>query len=230
VSAPSPIPPRRLDDIPTEAVALRTREFFVERYGSAMRSYVRSMLPTGDAADEITQEVLLRFLDRGLGQFDPNRGRFRDYLKAALRNAVASYRRQQTRAAEPLDPETVPADEPADDGWEDTWRACLLDRTWAKLAEYERATPGNAYHTVLRLQADHPSENSTELAARASALLGRPVQAAAFRKHASRGRRLFAKLLCDEVVVTVEPMTWERVMEELAELKLLAFVRGYLPG
>jgi RNA polymerase sigma factor (sigma-70 family) len=233
VSASSPSPPdspKRLEDIRTDAIALRTREFFVERYRSAMRAYLRSMATTADDADEIFQDVMVRFLDRGFGSFDPARGRFRDYLKATLRNAVTSHRRQTTRAAEPADLNTVPADDSADDGWLDTWRACLLDRTWQRLAEYEKAHPGNAYYTVLRLQADHPRETSARLAERLSASVGRSVSAAAFRQHASRGRRLFARFLTDEVALTVEPMTLERVTEELAELKLLAYVQGNLPG
>lgn len=230
--SPSPPPgsPKRLDDIRTDAIALRTREFFVERYGPAMRAYVRSMVASADYADEIFQDVMVRFLDRGFASFDPARGRFRDYLKAALRNAVTSHQRQATRAVESADLNAVPADDSTEDGWLDTWRACLLDRAWQRLAEYEQAHPGNAYHTVLRLQTEHPDETSAQLAARLSASVGRSVTAAAFRQHASRGRRLFARFLTDEVALTVEPMTVERVTEELAELKLLAYVQGHLPG
>lgn len=227
---PEPSPRKRLDDIRTDAIALRTREFFVERYGSAMRAYLRSMATTPDDADEIFQDVMVRFLDCGFGTFDPARGRFRDYLKAALRNAVTSHRRQASRVAEPTDLDAVQADDAADDGWLETWRACLLERAWQRLAEYEQAHAGNAYHTALRLQTDHPRETSAQLAARLSVMASRSVSAAAFRQHVSRGRRLFARFLTDEVALTVEPMTVERVTEELAELKLLTYVQGHLPG
>jgi len=129
VSAPSPGSLKRLEVIRTDAIALCTREFFVERCGSAMRAYLRSMVTADDDTDDLFQGVVVRFLERAFGQFDPARKRFRDYLKAALRNAVTSHPRQTSRAAELADLNAEPADDSADDGWLETWRACLLDRT-----------------------------------------------------------------------------------------------------
>ena len=66
-------------------------------------------------------------------------------------------------------------------------------------------------------------------AERAAAQLKKPLRADAFRKQLSRARRLFAKLLVQEVVQTIESPTPDRIEEELVDVGFLADVMPYLP-
>jgi hypothetical protein len=83
---------------------------------------------------------------------------------------------------------------------------------------------------VLRIYVDHNAQEDSEaMAERAAIRLKKPLRADAFRKQLSRARRLFAKLLVQEVVQTIESPTPDRIEEELIEVGLLADVTAYLP-
>src|SRR5262249_33766636 len=97
------------------------------------------------------------------------------------------------------------------------------------LESHQRRSPGNLFFTALRLTVDHPEEDSEALAARAGAFAGKPVRADAFRKQLSRARQLFAQLLIQEGMQTLEQPTTEMLTEELLELGLMEYVRDYVP-
>jgi RNA polymerase sigma-70 factor (ECF subfamily) len=81
----------------------------------------------------------------------------------------------------------------------------------------------------LRLAIKSPQENSAQLAAQLSERLGRSVRPEAFRQQLSRARRRFARLVLEEVRRTLEEPSPERLIEELTEVGLMAYVRPYLP-
>jgi hypothetical protein len=78
--------------------------------------------------------------------------------------------------------------------------------------------------------ADHPEDDSATLAARTTALIGRPIRGDAFRKQLSRARRLFAELLLAEVARTLKKPTTAEVELELIEVGLMPYVSPYLPA
>ena len=171
--------------------------------------------------------------ERGFGSADPTRGRFRDYLKTVVRNAAFRHLRSKTAApvsAGALDDQPADDADPTDREWREGWQRLLLGNALAALARHEQASAGNLYHTAVRLTLDHPTEDSARLAARASASAGKAVTAEAFRKHLSRARRMFAELIVAEVRQTLDEPAPERVLEELADLDLLRYVREFLPG
>src|SRR5262249_20126009 len=57
------------------------RQQLPQRYGPAVRRYLLGALRDPDATDEVFQEFALRFLRGGLRGADPQRGRFRNFLK-----------------------------------------------------------------------------------------------------------------------------------------------------
>jgi len=204
---------------------------FVMTYGPAVRRYLLAILRDEHEADEVLQELLVRVTERGLGGADPARGRFRDYLRAVVRNAAFLHlRRRARRRAGEADLDRLAADPGPDAWWAAEWRRCVLEKAWRGLERHQRAAKGNLCHTVLRLTADHPDEDSDRLAARAARLSGRPLTPEAFRKQLSRARRLFAGLIVAEVSRTLDDPTPEHVREELADLGLLESLRDYLPG
>lgn len=203
---------------------------FVLRYAPAIRGYLHILLPQPADVDEVLQEILLGVLERG---FTPNRvrrGRFRDYLIATVR--YSAWRHRRRKKAQPLTDEQAdglkapPASKQEDAEWLADWRQCLLDWAWAKLEVKQRQSPGNWHYSILKLTRDYPKAHSKILAAQVPA--SPPLSAAAFRKQLSRARAAFARALVAEVERTLENPTPEAVLEELAEVELLEYVRPYL--
>jgi RNA polymerase sigma-70 factor (ECF subfamily) len=222
-----------LDQISTHWPLIEQPAQFVMRYAAAIRSYLEALLRSADAADEVSQDFLLRGILHGFVRTAQLRGRFRNYLKTAVRNAALNHLQRRKPGRGGPNPDTLAAPDEgaclADQTWLAEWRRCALDRAWQALEAHQSQTPGNLCHTVLRLAVDHQEEDSATLAARAATVAGRPLNAAAFRKQLSRARRLFAEALLAEVARTLEEPTRERIEEELIEVGLMPYVRDFLP-
>jgi RNA polymerase sigma-70 factor (ECF subfamily) len=222
-----------LEDITTSWTVVQNPVQFAMRYAPAIRKYLEALVKNRHDAEELAQEFLLKGLMKGFVRTEQLRGKFRYYLKAAVRNAALTHlQRQQPGSDGPeldglADPQVDSAD--AEKEWISEWRACVIDRALQALNHHQQKTPGNLFHTVVRLALDFPREDSVALAEIASKIVGRSISAEAFRKQLSRARIRFAELLVAEVTQTLEDSTPERVQEELAELGLLVHVRDYLP-
>jgi DNA-directed RNA polymerase specialized sigma24 family protein len=206
---------------------------FVMRYAAAVRRYVGALVKDPHDSEDVVQDFLLRTVRRPFTPEQIRRGRFRDYLKAVLRNAALTHFRRSARLpmsrTDHLAGIATKADDAADRAWLAGWRECLLRRAWQALELHEQASPEGMAYTVLRLTADYPDEPSAALAARATALTGRVVGVDAFRKQLSRARRHFAQMIVDEIRKTLEEIRADYVMEELRDLGLMEYVRDFLP-
>jgi DNA-directed RNA polymerase specialized sigma24 family protein len=205
------------------------RNALVLRYRRAIRSYLGALLKNDQDADEVAQTVLVKMLQGGFASATPDRGRFRDYLKVAVRNAGMTHLRGRQRGlVKDLADEGWASD--ADATWDADWRREVLDKAWEALRAHEQRQPGNLSHTLLRMLAEFPEDDSEQLAVKVSELIGRSIRADAVRKQISRARRKFAILLVTEVQQTLDEPTPARLAEELAETGLLEYVRDYLPS
>jgi RNA polymerase sigma factor (sigma-70 family) len=234
MSEPDP-GPDNLDRISTQWSAVHDIGHFLVRYAAAVRHYLEAILRNTGDADDVCQEFFLKVIRTGFVRVSPDRGRFRDYLKTAVRNAALTHLRRRQRQPDLMDvavlQDTVPAADPdAERRWLTDWRACLLDRAWRALEAHQHRSPGNLFWTVLRLSVDHADEDSTALAARAAEIAGRPLRADAFRQQLRGARLLFAQLLVKEVAQTLEDPTAADVEGELAETGLSLFVVPFLPA
>jgi RNA polymerase sigma factor (sigma-70 family) len=231
---PSPGPIVRLNEITTVWSVVHDPSQFVLRYSPAIQRYLAALIPNCHDREEVAQDFFVRVVRHGFFRACHDRGRFRDYLKTAVRNAARNFLRRK-QVENPGDSglfESLADDaaqSAAEQEWVDQWRRCLLGRACRALARHERQSPGNLFYTVLRMSADHPEDDTATLAARTSERIGRPIQAAAFRKQVSRARRLLALLLLQEVAQTLDDPTPEQVQEELIEVGLWKYVRGYMP-
>jgi RNA polymerase sigma-70 factor (ECF subfamily) len=223
-----------LDEISTRWPLIHDPVQFVLRYAPAIRKYLEALLHNSHDAEEVAQDFLLKGILRGFVLTTQLRGRFRYYLKTAVRNAALTHlQRHKPDSAGGVDPAHLadPRDEQiqAEEDWVAEWRRCVIARAMQALDYHQQQTPDNLFYTVVRLSLDYPDEDSTALAALASAAAGRSIQAPAFRKQLSRARRRFAELLVAEVTQTLEQPTPEQIEEELSEVGLLSYVRPYLP-
>lgn len=72
--------------------------YFYERYRDAVEALFRREGLSASDADDVTQEFFLRTLNQDfLHRADPERGRFRAYLRTAARRFLAKHRRAEAR-------------------------------------------------------------------------------------------------------------------------------------
>jgi RNA polymerase sigma-70 factor (ECF subfamily) len=218
---------------PDAEAAAAARRRLLERYGGAVKRYLLGALRDPEAAEELSQEFALRFLDGRYQGADRERGHFRKFVRGVLAHLIADhYRRLNARmralpqdAAEAQAPGQDPA--AADPLFLETWRQTLLGRAWQALAEVEAQT-GQPFHTVMRLRVDQPNLRSAQMAEQLSTQLGKPISAAGLRQTLHRARDRYADLLLDEVVQTLGRSAEEDLEQELIELNLLAYCQTAL--
>jgi hypothetical protein len=203
---------------------------FFLRYASAVQGYFASLLKNPEDAEDAAQDFFLRIMRKGFAHFTSRRGRFRDYLKMAIRNAARTYMQRTVRPLSDayllaLLTSSPEAELALDQEFIEQWRWCLVKRAWAALRKYQDSCPGNVFYTVLRLKARYPEEGSVQLAARASVVTGNSVGAVAFRKQVSRARKVLAELLVREVLQTLRRPSSEELEQELRDLGLWNRIR-----
>jgi hypothetical protein len=182
---------------------------------------------------ELDQEFALRFLQGNFLKYNPSLGRFRDYVKQAVRNLMIDHHRRKKGKTRRLDTD-MEISVVGESGLEEfeeqiiaAWRDDLLDRAWDALEYFERRT-GQPYHTVLKYRVTHPQETSARMAEQLCPVLGRSVSAGAFRQLLQRARERWAGSLIDEVKVSLKSPTRENIEEELADLRLLHLCKPVL--
>jgi RNA polymerase sigma-70 factor (ECF subfamily) len=240
-------PKRRLDEIESAWVKIRqaheeqgsaagrTRNELLMRYYDAVHRYLLGMLHDATEAEELSQDFAVRFLRGDFGGADPQRGRFRDFLKTALRRLVIDHWRQKRKEKErgpwPLgkDAATVAVPDVGDANplFLDAWRHTLLEKAWQALAQFEDET-GQPYHTLLRAKSEQPELRSAQLAQQESARLGKALTEAGIRQTLHRARQRFAELLLAEVAGSLPTTHPDALEQELIELGLLHICRHAL--
>ena len=214
---------------PTEI--LDARQSILKRYGMPIKRYLLGA--TGDelVAEELAQEFAFRFVRGDLKNASPDKGRFRDYLKAVLRNIVNDYfrRKKKEKVQELLVDQFSQSSDPfiaLEQTFNEHWREELINNTWCLLKEHQESRR-NWYFTVLRFRADHPDLDSKAIAVQLSEKLPRPVSAAWVRQNLKRARTKFWSILLTEVTRTLTPKaTQEEIENELADLRLLKYAVG----
>ncbi|WP_165221081.1 RNA polymerase sigma factor [Aquisphaera insulae] len=206
------------------------------RYSGAVHRYLLKTVGDPDEVTELDQEFALRFLKGNFLKYDPTVGRFRDYVRGAVRNLMIDYHRRQTSSRKKIrhldtDLEATIVGESGLEGLDEqvdqAWRDDLLDRAWESLAELESRT-GQPYHTVLKHRVRHPDQKSAQMAAALSPALGRTLTSGAVRQLLQRARERWAASLIDEVKLSLDAPTRDNVEQELADLKLLHLCKPIL--
>lgn len=213
----------------------QAQEMLLQRYGGAARRYLYAALRSEDAADDVYQDFVVRFLRGDFHKADPAKGRFRAFLKTVLYRMIVDHQRARKRSPTLQAPdERIMLSAPEEPSGEDEtfsngWREEMLARAWTALEEDQQQS-GKPLYAILRLRLDHPDLRSPELAERVSQSLGREVTAANVRVMLHRARERFASLLLDHVAQSLENPAREELERELIELKLLDYCRPALAG
>jgi RNA polymerase sigma-70 factor (ECF subfamily) len=201
----------------------------LERYQRAIYRYLLGAVRDADIAEELAQEFALRFLRGDFRRANPERGRFRNYLKTALVHLVTDHHRARQAAPAPLAPEIAdPAAvslslEENEKSFVSNWRGELLDRTWQALLDFNPT-----YHAVVQMRIENADMPSSEMATQLSARFGKTISAALVRKSLQRAHDKFADLLLDEVALSLGASDKAEIERELIELDLLRFCQSAL--
>jgi len=237
-----------LGDIPTQwsnifqaqqnqgSMAVSARRELLLRYHQAIQLFFRKELSDPHAADALYSNFAVRILevDGLFKRADPEKGRFRDYLKVILRHMVMDHYRQQQRdnkkrqdlvPGTDTEPVAAPEDSQEDQRFVQCWRQEIINQAWNALLAVEQKT-GQPYSTLLRLQEQNPGWRAAQLAEHLTKTTGKGQTPENVRQLIHRGRKLFGKLLVEEASHSLGqsaegPASAERVEQELVDLGLL---------
>lgn len=216
-----------------DTAANAARGTLLMRYLPAIRRYIGALVRDEGEADDLAHDVGVRLLAGDFAGADPNRGRFRDLLKVAVRNMVRNHWARGNRrktAAYDLNALADQNDDVEDDRWLVEWRQGVLDQAWSALERQQAQRAGNVDYTLLRLRADHPDDSSDQLAERLSRQLGEPIRPDAVRQKLRRARLRLVDLLIAEVAKGLNDPSPEKIEDELVALGLLEYLRELLPA
>lgn len=199
----------------------------LERYGPAIVRYLHAALKDSAAADDAYQDFALKFLRGDFRNANPDKGRFRNFLKVVLSRIVADhFRRGIRRPTRQLDSTIQVADDSEqrerEAEFQTVWRDEMLTRAWKDLAQ-EEAETGKPWMRVLKLRVEHSDWRSEQLAEALTEQTGQPFSAARLRVTLHRSRERFSNYLIQAVTETLQTATLEAIEEELAELELLQY-------
>jgi RNA polymerase sigma factor (sigma-70 family) len=206
------------------------RQMLVLRYAKSIRRYIGGMLKNAEDADELAQDAVVRLMKGDFAGADPNRGRFRDLLKTAVRNMVHSHwSKSNRRKPKDVELDLVASSEDADPQWDSAYQSNVLEHAWAALREFEKKNPASHANAILKLRTEFPDANSEELAAKLGEKTGTAIRADSGRQMLRRARLRFAEALIQEVSCGLVEPTPQKIAEEFASLGLLEYVKDFMP-
>src|SRR5262249_23195157 len=109
-------PKFRLEDISTEWSLIHNPVQFVMRYAPAIQRYLAALIKPPSDAEDVAKEFFLRVVKNGFVHARRERGRFRDYVKTAVRNTALNFlnrRPAKTRDLRDLPPSACVDGQPA---------------------------------------------------------------------------------------------------------------------
>jgi len=202
----------------------------LDRYSAAIYRYLRASVRDPDLASELAQEFIVRFLDGSFRKVNPERGRFRDYVKTVLYHLIVDHQNDQKTRPRQLGSGVKSLEETHGNPqkeFEILWREDLLNRALKKMRT-EKGEPGRALPEILRLRMRNPDASCAALANKLSKAIGKQVTEQAFRQALHRARQKFAELVLEEVSQSLVNPSSRELEQELIDLQLLPFCRSAL--
>lgn len=211
------------------------RKSLVMRYAPAIRRFVQIVVSNQALADELSQDAIMRVLQGDFAGADPQRGRFRDLLKTAIRNmAKNNWAKESRRSASDFDLTLLDDDngqvQQMEEKWTAQWRENILKIVWGRLSDWQKEQPSSVVFTVLKLRSEFPEASSTELAGHLAKAVGREFSPENTRQLLRRSRVKYVEFLVNEVAQGVEDPSPQTIKDELISLGLFANVKDLLPA
>lgn len=202
-------------------IANPARRELVLRYRGAVYRYVLKMVGSADLAEELCQEFAVKLMNGEFHGADPDRGRFRSYVKTVAINLKNKHFRERATQPGALPELVARPDFPSDEAEFDShWREEVIHQVMIALQ-----ANNSTYHGLLRLRLDDPASSSRELAEKYTAEYGRPMTPENVRQTLKRAHQKFADLVIAEVAASLDSPDAERLRAELKELDLLKYCR-----
>lgn len=209
----------------------QARNDLLVRYHDAVFRYLLAKLGDAEAAGELFSRFAERVVELHpfLQRADPEKGRFRDYLRTVLSRMVIDYHRERQRdhrRRNPFEPEGLAQPEPdAADPFRSLWAEELMQHAWNALREAEEKD-GRPYYTLLLYKAKHPETRSEAMARHFADEWGKPLTAPSVRQLLHRGQEKLSDLLVEEIARSLrkspaESVSADAIADELADLGLL---------
>ena len=216
----------------SEEVA-RNRSKILDRYSPCVYRYILAVTKNDrHAAEDLSQEFALRFVRGDYQKVDPAKGRFRDYLKASLRNLVFDhFRKNRKEELLASGDDRLPNEDKAgqlevlEKQFNEHWRQQLLTQAWERLKKFEDEND-NWFHTVLIVRSKNPEATSEELAVLMTKETGEDVTAEWVRQKLHRGRKKFSELVTNEIRSSLSMHDKSTIEVELAELGLQKYIQS----
>ena len=234
-----------ITDIPTEWPEIRkahnggpdaraAQERIMNRYGPAIWRYLNVLTRDFETTSELLQQFAKNLVEGRMKQACPERGKFRNYLKATLINLYHDHCRKQAKTLVRFTselPELYKKDESrfyeSDREFLAIWRNELIKSTLEELLQKQRKS-GRPHHTVLELRLHHPDVRTRELTRLYAEETKHEIGVSAMRKLLHEARKIFADSLLRIVEETLDHPGLHEVEEELIELGLLSYCKEAL--
>ena len=179
--------------------------YFYQRYRGAVEALLRREGLSASDADDVAQEFFLRTLDQEfLSRADPERGRFRAYLRTAARRFLANHRRAEGRLKRRPAGGLVELNEEVDQGagglspedaFDQAWAKAILTRGVERARDHLRERGREQQLQALLLRQEGASWASV------AETLG--TSAGAARQWGGRAEKVVARFISEEVSGTV---------------------------
>jgi RNA polymerase sigma-70 factor (ECF subfamily) len=205
----------------------------LEIYSPSIRRYLLASLKDQAAAEEVYQNFALRLVRGDYASADPDKGRFRSFVKTVLYRLMMDDHRNKKRhraneiVAEPVDDRGDAAENIADQEFQQHWRDGLLNHAWQQL-ETDQNQRGGIYFSLLRTRADNPDMSHDELIEQVEQQTGTRLKPGNLRVNLHRARQKFADYLVDAVASSLSDRTETHLEDELILLDLKKYCEDAL--
>ena len=198
---------------------------FVLRYLTPMRRQLTEIMGSTKEADESLKLLLAHLVSAGFGEH--KRGRLRDFLVRGIRSCAKARVAEMPEDKRPtLNMDEIKLDSKS---WLMCWRDCLLERAWRAIERHQHAHPDSLAYTVLKIASDNPKAMPDELYQLVQKQVPQHLRSTetfqsmdvmAISRKLQEARALFAQLIADEVVETLETPDPDAVKKEINSLGL----------
>lgn len=187
---------------------------FVLRYLPPMRKRLILVMGSEQEADQALKILLTHLVSAGFGEH--RKGRLRDYLSRAVRSCAKA--RLSDRGRWEAEQERVSAILQDSREWLLMWRDCLLGRAWRALERMEHQDAKQPLYTVLWTSTINAKASLDELVDAVEKQCDVKLGQADLQQLKADAKAVFAQLLADEVVETLEKADKISVKKEIQSL------------